>query len=385
MTDTHLITDSTALAAFCGQLSNDSFVALDTEFIRETTYYPKLCLLQLAGSSAAAAVDPLAPNIDLAPLYELLINPKVLKVLHAGRQDLEIFHLRLNRLPAPLFDTQIGAQALGLGEAISYSDAVREFAGATIDKGARFTDWARRPLTDRQLVYALADVTHLRTVYTKMVEKLEKCSRSAWVADEMRVLEDVSIYTSPPEDAWKRLKHGNLPPKQLAALRGITAWRETEAMRKDVPRGRIIRDEMLVELARQLPESVEEITQMRGMERYPRGVCESLLKAMQAALATSPDDWPRLARRNSLSPQAADLAEMLTLLLKLVSRKEAVLPRMIATREELEQLAGGERDIRPLSGWRYTLFGRHAERLVAGELGLRFDPVRQAIALDEHQ
>lgn len=379
------ITQSAPLAEFCQSLQNVDYVTIDTEFIREKTYYPQLCLIQVAGPNSAYAIDPLADGIDLQPLYDLLANPAILKVFHAGRQDIEIFFLKTGRIPEPIFDTQIAAQACGYGESISYADLVSRTVKATVDKASRYTDWAKRPLTDRQILYALEDVTYLRMAYEALRAKLEQRNRMEWIAEEMAVLASPDTYQLAPEDAWRRLKTGNLKPKQLAVLREITAWRELEARKRDVPRNRILRDETLLEIAASLPHTEEQLRHIRGIGAHwsPKWV-EILLGATEAALALPSSEWPHLApsRRSTAD---SDLVALLQLLLKLISNEHHVSARLIAGKDELEAIAEGRRDCPALSGWRYELFGKHALELMAGNLSVRWDSHKRCATLQLSQ
>ena len=262
-----VITDTATLADFCRRLSAEAFVTVDTEFMRDRTYWPDLCLVQLAGSEAAAAVDPMADGISLEPLFELLANPQVLKVFHAARQDLEIFYQLAGRLPAPLFDSQVAAMVCGFGDAVSYETLASRLAGARIDKSFRFTDWSKRPLSDRQLTYALGDVTHLRAIYQKLSKRLHSTGRERWVDEEMAVLTDPATYRLDPETAWVRLKPRSGSPKFLNVLKAVAAWRETEAQRRNLPRNRLVRDEALLEIAAQAPSTVAELARTRSLSR----------------------------------------------------------------------------------------------------------------------
>ena len=262
-----LITTTDDLAAFCKPLAATEFIAVDTEFMRERTYWPKLCLAQVAGPDDAAAIDALAEGIDLAPLDELMANAKVLKVFHAARQDLEIFYLRMNKVPQPLFDTQIAAMVCGHGEAASYESLATKLAKAKIDKSSRFTDWSRRPLSERQISYALSDVTHLRVVYEKLRRQLEKSGRLSWITEEVAVLNDPATYRADPEQAWRRLKPRGASPRLLGTLKEVAAWRERTAQRIDIPRQRLLRDEQLLEIASHAPKTTEDLAMTRGLGR----------------------------------------------------------------------------------------------------------------------
>src|SRR5277367_493562 len=261
----NLITETDALAQFCAKQTGADFIAVDTEFLRDQTYWPKLCLVQIAGPASVAAIDPLAPGIDLTPLYDLMQDANLLKVFHAGRQDLEIFFHATAKVPAPIFDTQVAAMVCGFGESASYESLVSKLAKAAVDKSSRFTDWAYRPLTERQLIYALDDVIHLRTVYVKLREQLEKTGRETWLEGDMAVLSDPAIYRLDPTESWRRVKMRNPKPRTLAALKAIAAWREVEAQKRDIPRGRILRDEALIELATHMPTTTAQLARTRGL------------------------------------------------------------------------------------------------------------------------
>jgi ribonuclease D len=364
------ITDTTTLAARCNALKDGRFILLDTEFIRERTYYSRLCLLQVGGEDGSAfCVDPLAEGMDLAPLLALLHDPSVLKVFHAGRQDLEIFFYLSGRLPEPIFDTQIAAQFAGYGESISYSELVRRTTNEHIDKGARFTDWSHRPLSARQLTYALDDVIHLRTAYLK----LEKSGRLAWAEEEIRTLLDPSLYEIHPENAWERVKCGNLRPRQMAALMRIAEWREREAQTQDVPRGRILKDDALSEIASMLPESMAELKQLRTLQGASNKSLEHALALVTEVRALPQEQLPKTERKRG--PEiGTDALQMLQMLLAIQCRRHGILPRLVATREELEALASGARPERPLSDWRGEMFGKLAVQMMEGKLSLSLDP-----------
>src|SRR3954465_10503578 len=293
-----LITTTDELAAFCKPLANAEFIAVDTEFMRERTYWPRLCLAQVAGPEDAAAIDALADGIDLAPLDELMANPKVLKVFNAARQDLEIFHLRMTQVPQPLFDTQVAAMVCGHGEAASYESLAAKLAKAKVDKSSRFTDWSRRPLSERQITYALSDVTHLRVVYEKLRKQLEKSGRLPWIAEEMAVLNDPGTYRADPEQAWRRLKPRGASPRLMAILKEVAAWRERTAQRIDIPRQRLLRDEQLLEIASHAPKTTEELAMTRGLGR---GFAEGwqgreILEAVEKARTTPEAELPTRER-----------------------------------------------------------------------------------------
>ena len=367
-----LVTDTATLADLCARLRLAPFVCVDTEFMRENTFFPDLCLVQVASPSEAAAIDPKA-DIDLAPLLDLLVNADVLKVFHAGGQDLEIIYNLTGKTPAPLFDTQIAAMALGLGEQVSYANLVASYTSATLDKGARFTDWARRPLDKRQLDYAVCDVTYLAELFPKMLERLKRTGRGAWLDEEMMRLGDPANYANEPELAWKRLRLPSRKPEVLGRLKALAAWREREAREKDVPRGRIMKDETLADLAGNPPRRQEDLTRVRGLSATwgQNNIGERLIGAIEAATPMSPDEMPpREAARPGLTPDSSLVADLLKLLLKVRAKEADVAPKLIARADDLEALAAGVRDGLPmLKGWRNEVFGMDALALVEGRLG----------------
>ena len=367
-----LITRSEDLAALVDRLSKHPFVAVDTEFMRENTYWPDLCLIQIASPDEAAAIDPKA-DIDLAPLLNLLVNnPEVLKVFHAGGQDLEIIHNMTGKMPVPLFDTQIAAMALGLGEQVGYSNLIESMLGHSIDKGARFTDWSRRPLDKRQIDYAIADVTHLASVFPKLLARLKKTGRGGWLDEEMERLADPSSFAFAAEDAWKRLKLPSRNPAILGRLKAIAAWRETEARSKNIPRGRIVKDDTLGELASHPPKSQDDLGKVRGLSAGWRtnDIGARLIAAVKDAQPLDPDNMPdREPRRPGLTKEGVLVADLLKLLLKIRAKEAGVAPRLIARSDDLEALAAGVRkNLRILEGWRFEEFGSDALDLVEGRL-----------------
>ena len=369
-----LINKTDDLAALITRMSAHDFVAVDTEFMRENTYWPELCLVQIATPDEAAAIDPQADGLNLDPLLDLIVeNDKVLKVFHAGGQDLEIVHNLTGKVPVPLFDTQIAAMALGYGEQIGYSNLVESVLGHNLDKGARFTDWSRRPLDKRQLDYAIADVTHLSTIFPKLVNKLMKTGRGAWLDEEMERLADPSSFFFPPEDAWKRLKLPSRNPAVLGRLKALAGWRETEARAKNLPRGRIIKDDTLNDLAGHPPKTQEDLGKVRGLSAGWRNndIGARLMAALAKAEPLIPDDLPdREPKRPGLTKDAALVSDLLKLLLKIRSKEAGVAAKLIARSDELEALAAGVRDkLNILSGWRFDEFGRDALDLVEGRIG----------------
>jgi ribonuclease D len=373
-----LITKSDDLKALVGRLSEEPFVAVDTEFMRENTYWPELCLIQVASSEEAAAIDPKADGLDLKPLLDLFVrNEEILKVFHAGGQDLEIIHNLTGKVPHPLFDTQIAAMALGHGEQIGYSNLIESLLGHSLDKGARFTDWSRRPLDKRQIDYAIADVTHLATVFPRMVEKLRKTGRGAWLDEEMERLANPANFAFPPEDAWKRLKLPNRNPVVLGRLKAIAAWRESEARSKNLPRGRIIKDDTLMEIVLHPPKAQDDLGRIRGLSAGWRAndIGARLIGALEAATPLEPSEMPdREPKRPGLTKDAALVSDLLKLLLKIRAKETGVAARLIARSDDLEALAAGVRkNLNILSGWRYEQFGKDALDLVEGRLAFAIE------------
>ena len=371
-----LITESKALAELVERLSKHPFVAVDTEFMRENSYWPELCLIQVASPEEAAAIDPKA-DIDLKPLLNLLVeNREVLKVFHAGSQDLEIVHNLTGKVPFPLFDTQVAAMALGHGEQVGYSNLIESMLGHSLDKGARFTDWGRRPLDKRQIDYAIADVTHLAKIFPRLLDRLKKTGRGGWLDEEMERLADTSSFAFSPEDAWKRLRLPSRNPAVLGRLKTLAAWRETEARGKNIPRGRIVKDDTLVELAAHPPKTQDDLGKVRGLSAGWKNndIGARLLEALKAAEPMAPDELPsREPRRPGLTKDAALVSDLLKLLLKIRAKETGVAPRLIARSDDLEALAAGVRDLKMLQGWRYEEFGRDAVDLVEGRLGFAIE------------
>ena len=367
-----LITKTDELAEFCKPLADAQFVTVDTEFMRERTYWPKLCLAQVAGPHDAAAIDALADGIDLSPLDELMANPKVLKVFHAARQDLEIFYLRMNRVPAPLFDTQVAAMVCGHGEAASYESLATKLAKARIDKSSRFTDWSRRPLSERQITYALSDVTHLRVVYEKLERQLEKSGRLPWIAEEMAVLNDPGTYRADPEQAWRRLKPRGASPRLMAVLKEVAAWRERTAQRIDIPRQRLLRDEQLLEIASHAPKTIEELAMTRGLGR---GFAEGwqgreIMEAIERARKLTDAELPQRDKAPEQLRAPGAVVDLLRTLLRLKAEQAGVAARLVANADELDRMAAGKRDLHVLTGWRREVFGEDALALIEGRLAL---------------
>jgi ribonuclease D len=369
------ITKNKQLAEACARLARHPFVTVDTEFLRETTYYPKLCVVQMASPDEAVIVDTLADSIDLAPFFELMANKEVVKVFHAARQDIEICWHAAGIIPHPIVDTQVAAMVLGYGDSISYDQLVQRITGDNLDKSHRFTDWTRRPLSDAQLAYAISDVTHLRDVYLKLSADLEKRNRSAWVRDEMKVLTSPDTYRFEPEHAWERLKTRVRKPKELAVLIEVAAWREQEAQERDVPRGRVLKDDVIGDVAVQAPATIERLGNLRslprGFERSKWG--EAIVAAVQRGLERDPRTLPRLDRPKPATNGQATV-ELLKVLLRMISEQHGVAPKVIATVDDLDRIAADdEADVAALSGWRRELFGEHALALKHGRLSLAIE------------
>lgn len=368
-----LIEDSDTLADLCARLAKSPFVAVDTEFMRENTYWPELCLIQIADANEAAAIDPMREGLDLSPLLELLVdNEDVLKVFHAGAQDIEIVYNLTGKTPHPLFDTQIAAMALGQGEQIGYSNLVDSWLGIALDKGARFTDWARRPLDKRQIDYAIGDVTHLSILFPKMLERLRKTGRGGWLDQEMERLADPANYVNEPDLSWKRIRIVGRKPDVLGRLKSLAAWREREAQNKNLPRGRIIKDETMADIAAHPPRSQADLSKVRGLSPAWAGndIGGRLMGILATAEPLRPDEMPpRDDKKPGLGKEGALVADLLKLLLKIRAREISVAARLLARSEELELLAAGQRTGLPmLEDWRFDQFGRDALALVEGKL-----------------
>jgi ribonuclease D len=372
------IVDTAELAAVCARMAKHPFITVDTEFLRETTYYPLLCVAQMATTDEAVVVDALAEGIDLTPFFELLSNEKVVKVFHAARQDIEIVWNMSQSIPHPIFDTQVAAMVLGYGDSISYDQLVQRITGDTLDKSSRFTDWTRRPLSEHQLKYAVSDVTHLRDVYLKLSADLAARGRADWVEAEMSVLTSPETYRMEPERAWERLKSRVRKPKELAVLIEVAAWREREAQSRDVPRGRVIKDDVIGDIAVQAPTSIEQLGKLRslpkGFERSRWG--EDIVAAVKRALARDPKDLPRLDRFRPAQNGAATV-ELLKVLLRMVAEKHGVAAKVIATVDDLDRIvADDDADVPALKGWRRELFGISALALKHGKLALALEKGR---------
>ncbi|WP_343314402.1 ribonuclease D [Brucella sp. BE17] len=382
-----LITTTEALEEAVSALSKSDFVTVDTEFIRETTFWPELCLIQMASPEQTALVDALAPGLDLAPFFRLMGDEKVVKVFHAARQDIEIVYHLGGLVPSPIFDTQVAAMVCGYGDSVSYDQLVQKITGQQIDKSSRFTDWRRRPLSDKQLDYALADVTHLRDVYLHLQQELAKEGRSDWVNEEMAVLKAVETYDLHPDDAWRRVKARVRKPMELAIVKAVAAWREREARERNVPRGRVIKDDTIAEIATQQPRDAEALGRLRtipkGWERSSQA--QGLVTAIQTALAIPKEDLPKLPKQSNAPEGSAAASELLKVLLKIVAEEHGVAAKIIANSDDIDKIAaeGENANVAALQGWRRDVFGQKALDLILGKIGVRFENRRiRAIALD---
>lgn len=368
-----VITDTGALAAFCEALSSAEYITVDTEFMRESTFWPILCLVQVAGPDDEAIIDPLADGIDLQPLYDLIANENVLKVMHAATQDIEIFHHFGGVTPQPLFDTQVAAMVAGFGDQVGYEGLIAKLAKVRLDKASRFTDWSHRPLSESQLEYAMADVTHLRVAYEKLRARIEENGRIAWVEQEMIKLADPAKYEVVPEDAWRRMKTKRAQPRYLAVLQAVAAWRDREAMNRDQPRNRILRDDVLSQLAARPPENPKALSRVRGI---PKGFADgkmgrSLMEAIEAGRNLPEDQAPELPPIVELPPGAGPLMDLLKVLLKFKCDTHDVAQKLVATVADLEAIAADDNaDVAALRGWRREIFGEDALRLKHGEIAL---------------
>jgi len=368
-----ILTQAQDVAALCHRLRTVPFITIDTEFMRERTFWPKLCLVQVASADEAWAIDPLADGMDLAPLFELLDETKVLKVFHAARQDMEIFFHLTGRLPHPIFDTQVAAMVCGFGESVSYETLAARLAKATVDKSSRFTDWSHRPLSEKQIAYAISDVTHLRRIYEKLAAKLAASNRTAWVSSEMDVLTSPTTYVTDPVEAWRRLKPRSSHPRFLNVLRAVSAWREIEAQTRDVPRGRILKDEALLEIAAHPPTDGQALARIRmvGTGFAEGKLGQPLIEAIRAALALAPSAAPVFDRPDALPNGLGPLVELLRVLLKMKCDEHDVAQKLVATSGDLERIAADDAaDVQALQGWRREVFGEAALALKHGRLAL---------------
>jgi len=383
MISMQLITNQNDLVDVVEALSRSDFVTVDTEFIRETTFWPELCLIQMAAPGVTALIDPLAPGIDLQPFFDLMANEKVLKVFHAARQDIEIVFHRGGLIPHPVFDTQIAAMVCGFGDSVSYDQLVQRITGTQLDKSSRFTDWRHRPLSDKQLTYALADVTYLIEVYLDLKARLEKAGRAHWLNEEMDVLTSRGTYDIKPEDAWRRLKMRVKKPVELAVLQKIAAWREREARERNVPRSRVIKDDALYEIAQQQP---KDTTAMARLRSIPKGwerssAAAGLIAAVNEALLLPKEELPKVTRPPQPSEGANAAAEILKVLLRIVAEKQGVAPKILATGDDIDRIAadGANADVGAMHGWRRDVFGDKAVQLINGELAIRFENRRISV------
>ncbi len=376
------ITSTAALEAACTRLARHPFVTVDTEFLRESTYYPQLCVLQMASPEDAFVVDALADGLDLVPFFALMADERVTKVFHAARQDIEIVWHRNGTIPHPVFDTQVAAMVLGYGDSVSYEQLVQRITGDSLDKSHRFTDWTKRPLSPAQLAYAVSDVTHLRDIYLALSADLSRRDRIDWVLEEMNVLTSPATYRMEPESAWERLRTRVRKPKELAVLMELAAWREREAQTRDVPRGRVLKDDVLGEIAIQAPTTIERLAHVRslpkGFERSKWG--EAILAAVARGLERDPKTLPRI-ERNRAAPNGAATVELLKVLLRMTSENHGVAAKVIATVDDLERIAAqDDADVPALKGWRRDLFGEKALALKHGRLALAVEHGRVVIA-----
>lgn len=377
--DITTLTTTQALAAFCDRAASAPYVTVDTEFLRERTYYAQLCLVQVAlpGDDPADAVliDPLAEGVSLDPLYALFRNQGVVKVFHAARQDLEIFHVDGGVVPAPLFDTQVAAMVCGFGDQVGYETLVRKIAKANLDKSSRFTDWSRRPLSEAQRTYAIADVTHLRQIYEYLSGELARSKRTHWLEEELSALTDASNYVVTPSDAWQRLKLRNASPKLLAIARELAAFRETTAQERNIPRNRILKDDALMELVSTKPRSLSDLAKSRLLLRDARkgAIAEGLVAAVERGLKAAPDDLPKLPKGRDRSAMNPAMADLLRVLLKAKAEEAGVASKLIASSSDLDDIASGEREGIWARGWRAEVFGNDAMRLLRGEIALSAD------------
>lgn len=367
-----IVKSTKSLAELCDRLAKYPYVTIDTEFLRESTFWPILCLIQIASDDESAIIDPLEDGIDLAPLFDLLKNEKVLKVFHAGRQDLEIFHHLSGDVPHPIFDTQVAAMVCGFGESVGYDTLVAKITGHGIDKSSRFTDWSRRPLTDRQLEYAEADVTHLRDVYAHLNNKLETTGRAEWLTSEMAILESPDTYFMPPENAWKRIKLRTNKPRLLAILQAVAEWRETQAHIQNIPRNRVIRDEALIEIASNPPRNAEKLSHVRGLgKKFAEGkMGMSLLAAIEKGRLVPDNECPSVPQKSHAPKGLGPLMDLLRVLLKTRCEENDVAQKLICNSSDLEKIAADSKaDVPALKGWRFDVFGKDALALKAGKIG----------------
>lgn len=369
-----LITEQKALESFCDTLKTQEFITVDTEFLREKTYYPLLCLIQIGDPQGnAKAIDPIDTELDLTPLYNLLFDKGILKIFHAARQDLEIFFNLTGKVVQPIFDTQIAAMVCGYGDSVGYENLVRNITGNSLDKSVQYTNWANRPLSERQIDYALGDVTYLVEVYQKLSEELEKRGRTSWVYQEEEILNDPSTYENDPFEAWKRVKVKSPKAKTLAVLRELAAWREKRAQAKDLPRSWVLRDDTLADMAAQTPQTKAQLKKIRNMppELAENHHGKTLLELVEKALNSDSKTWPQPKKKTPIPPHVASTIDILRMLLKVQCAQHEVATKLLISTDELGLLAlSNDADIPALKGWRYEIFGRHALALKKGELAV---------------
>jgi ribonuclease D len=365
------ITSTSELASLCTRLASHSHIAIDTEFMRETTYYARICLIQVASSDEAASIDPIAEGLDLTPLFDLMRDPDVLKIFHAGRQDLEIFVQLMGELPRPCYDTQIAAMVCGFGDQVGYDKLVKGFLDITIDKGPRFTDWLQRPLTKEQIRYALNDVIYLNQIFPVMRAKIEKMHRSSWIDEEMAILDDQSIYQVDPDEVWRKIKFSGGTAQAMMRLKYLAAWREREAQRRDMPKSRLIKDDTLAAVAVGNPSSNDAMGRIRGFPGVANGkLIPAIMTVIKQANDTPQDQWPPSTTASSSKP-APSVVDILRLLLKHTADSSGIAPKLIANAQDLDQIALGQCDnVKAMHGWRYDVFGQYANGIIQGKLAI---------------
>ncbi len=369
-----MITDNLELAAFCERIADAPYVTVDTEFMRENTYWPILCLVQVAAADEARVIDAMADGIDLKPLFDIMDNPGILKVFHAARQDLEIFYNLMGHVPGPIFDTQVAAMVCGFGDQVGYETLISKLTGARVDKGSRFTDWAMRPLRESQIEYALSDVTHLRKAYDKLQRKLAGTGREEWLAEEMAILTSQETYNPDPAKSYLRIKARSSSPRFLAVLREVAAWREVEARRRNTTRNRVIRDEQLSEIAHHPPKTAEDLSRVRGLGRKlahgeaGKGIIEAVRRGIDMPIA----DCPKPPPKNEIPRGLGPVVDMLKVLLKIKCEENRVAQKLMASNSDLEKIAafGSDAKVRALGGWRRHMFGEDALKLMRGEMAI---------------
>ncbi|WP_336294598.1 ribonuclease D [Bartonella sp. CB169] len=372
-----LITQTTDLEIALNALRSSNFVTVDTEFIRKTTFWPQLCLIQLASQNVTILIDPIAPDINLQPFFDLMLDKKIVKVFHAARQDIEIIYHLGGIIPFPLFDTQIAGSLCGFGDSISYDQLVQHCTGHQLDKSSRFTDWSHRPLSKKQLLYAISDVTYLRDVYLLLKKQLEENKRTHWMDDEIAILLAPKTYDIPEDEAWKKVKGKVKKTRELAVLQKIAAWREREARRHNIPRRHIMKDECLIEIATQQPKDESALKCLRGLNRnwYQSSITQTLIQAIHEGLETDLTTLPTLPKHNPLNDTSSAAIDLLKVLLKLIANENGIAPKIIATSSDLEKIANGcvKKNIPVMNGWRYEIFGQKAEQMLNGKIGFYFN------------